>query len=88
MSLFRWEGGTRGEVDKMPTLKEIDEVVKKVLWEKGGKVGLTSRRLRYFLYTLGYDVNKDELGWSLRRLREKGEVAKVSRKLWKVLTYG
>ena len=68
--------------------KPTEEVVEKLIRERGGKLGLTSKRIRMFLRALGYECSPADVTWLMRRLHQKGKVKKDSQRLWRLVTYG
>jgi hypothetical protein len=65
----------------------LERKIEKILRTKGQKLGLTAKRIRLFLRSLGYEASPAEIGWRLMGLRRKGRVVKAKR-LWRIATYG
>jgi hypothetical protein len=66
----------------------LERKIERILRTRGQGLGLTAKRIRLILNSLGYDASPAEIGWRLMGLRRKGRVVKAGRRLWKLVTYG
>jgi len=65
----------------------IEQEIEEILRKRGQGIGLTTRRLRLILYSLGYEMSPMEVTSRLWELKREGRVVREKR-LWKVVTYG
>jgi len=67
--------------------RKVEEVLR-----RGGKIGLTARRIRIFLEREGVICTSGEVVSALFRLRREGKVVRASRRkvrpLWRLATFG
>jgi hypothetical protein len=71
---------------------KLEERVEEILKQRGGGLGLTTKRIRAFLEQQGIICSHMDVCWALFRLRERGKVSPTRtggrRKLWRLVTYG
>ena len=69
-------------------MAEIERKIEEILRERGQGVGLTTKRLRLILLSLGYEMTPMQVTSKLWKLKREGKVVRDRRRLWKVVTYG
>jgi hypothetical protein len=67
---------------------EIERKIEEILREKGQGIGLTVKRLRLILHSLGYEMTPMQITSKLWKLKQEGKVVKDRRRLWRLVIYG